>query len=404
MKTVEFEGAFGDRLSGRWEMPAGDVRACALFAHCFTCSKNVFAATRISRALAARGIAVLRFDFTGLGESDGDFADTNFTSNVDDLVAAADFMRATIEAPSILVGHSFGGAAVLRAAHEIEEVAAVVTIAAPFDPGHVAHLLGEARGDVAAGETSDVTIAGRTFTIRPQFLDDISSVDAKTYIGNLGRPLLIFHSPTDQTVGIDNASQIFRAAKHPKSFISLSGADHLVSDRNDAEFVASMLSAWAERYIGPRTDLSFFNDSDNRPVVVKEAPTGKFTHSVVVGSHEMLADEPESYGGDDRGPSPYEYLLAALGSCTSMTMRMYADRKGWDVGRLGVELRHAKIHAKDCADCEEGVTGKIDRIERRLTFEGELTDEQLEKLMSIADKCPVHRTIEGRPNIVTRWK
>lgn len=403
MERVEFEGADGHRLSARLEMPATAPRACAILAHCFTCSKNVFAATRIARGLAERGIAVLRFDFTGLGESEGEFADTNFTSNVEDLVAAAAFLRSKFEAPSILVGHSFGGAAVLRAAHDIPEVKAVATIGAPFDPEHVAHLFGEAREDIESGKTCDVEIAGRTFTVRPQFLSDIADADADTYIGKLKRPLLIFHAPRDQTVGIDNASRIFGAAKHPKSFVSLDDADHLVSRREDAEFIASMLAAWAQRYL-PAEEPEIVIDEEERNVMVKETGTGKFTHRVQVGPHEFLGDEPEDYGGDDRGPSPYELLLAALGTCTSMTMRMYVNHKGWDVGKLGVEMSHQKIHAKDCEDCGEGLTGKIDRIERRLTVEGELSDEQYEKLIAIADKCPVHRTIEGKPHIVTRWR
>ena len=403
MERVEFEGANGVKLAARLEMPHTAVRACAIFAHCFTCSKNVFAATRISRALAERGIAVFRFDFTGLGESEGDFADTGFTSNVEDLVAAAAYLRERMEAPSILVGHSFGGAAVLRAAHDIPEVKAVATIGAPFDPQHVTHLFGEHREHIEAGETCDVQIAGRTFTISPAFLRDVANADAPTYIGKLRRPLLVFHAPRDEVVGIDNAGKIFGAAKHPKSFVSLDEADHLVSRPADAAYIASVLSAWASRYIADGA-VDETLDEHERAVSVAETGTGKFTHRVNVGPHELLADEPTDFGGDDRGPSPYEMLLAALGACTSMTMRMYARRKGWDFGNLAVELTHDKIHAKDCEDCDAGVSGKIDRIERRLIVDGELADEQYEKLLEIADKCPVHRTLEGRPHIVTRWK
>ncbi len=403
MERVEFEGSQGSTLSARLELPPGPVRACALFAHCFTCSKNVIATTRISKALAQRGIAVLRFDFTGLGESEGEFAGTNFSSNVADLVAAADYLREHFEAPSILVGHSFGGAAVLRAAHDIPEVKAVSTIGAPFDPQHVSHLLGDALADVEAGSTCEVEIAGRTFAIQPQFLADIASADAPTYIGKLRKPLLVFHAPLDQIVGIENASEIFRAAKHPKSFVSLDQADHLVSRPQDAEFIASVLAAWADRYLPAEEPVADLPEEDRR-VIVKETGTGKFTQSVKMGPHAILADEPTDYGGNDRGPSPYELLLAALGACTSMTMKMYADRKGWKIGKLGVELVHEKIHAKDCADCDESATGRIDRIDRRLTIEGDLDDAQLEKLMEIADKCPVHRTLEGKPHVVTRWK
>ena len=406
MERVTFEGAHGDKLAARLEMPAGPVRACALFAHCFTCSKDIFAAVRISRALAERGIAVLRFDFTGLGESEGEFADTNFTSNVEDLVAAAAFMRERIDAPALLVGHSLGGAAVLRAAHDIPDVCAIATIGAPFDPEHIANLLGpDARAAIAAGETRVVEIAGRSFEVQPQFLIDIADVDAPTYIGELRKPLLLFHAPRDHVVGIDNATKIFVAAKHPKSFVSLDDADHLVSRHEDATFIASVLAAWAERYLPARPSQPVFKeDDDDRRIIVAEMGTGKFTHQVKIGPHEFLADEPEEFEGDDRGPSPYELLLAALGTCTSMTMRMYVARKGWEVGKLGVELVHQKIHAKDCADCGEGATGRIDRIERHLTVEGELSDEQRAKLAEIADKCPVHRTLEAKPHVVTVWQ
>jgi putative redox protein len=403
MSKVEFEGAHGDTLAARLELPDGEIRACVLFAHCFTCSKNVFATTRVSRELARRGLAVLRFDFTGLGESEGDFADTNFSSNVADLVAAADYMREELDAPSILIGHSLGGSAVLCAAHEIPEVRAVCTIAAPFDPAHVKNLLGEVADDIESGETREVTIGGRTFTIRPQFLQDISNQDAEQYIGKLEKPLLIFHGPRDQVVGIENAELIFKAAKHPKSFVSLDDADHLLSDTEDSTFVAGMLSAWADRYVDVDERVGEQEEHAERVVRVEEAGTGKFTQNIRFGRHYLMADEPTDFGGDDRGGSPYELLLSALGACTSMTLRLYAERKGWDVGRISVELEHAKIHAKDCQACAEDRTGKIDHIERRVAVTGDITDEQRDKLLVIADKCPVHRTLEGRPHVETTW-
>lgn len=403
MERIEFDGAFGDVLSARLEMPDGELRGCALFAHCFTCSKDVLAATRISRALARHGFAVLRFDFTGLGESEGDFADTNFTSNVEDLVAAASYMRGRLQAPALLVGHSLGGAAVLRAAHDIPEVKAVCTIGAPFDPGHVAHLLGPATEDLERGVSREVTIAGRPFEIRPQFLTDISNVDARSYIGKLRKPLLVFHAPKDEVVGIENAELIFKAARHPKSYVSLDEADHMLSRAKDSEFIASVLGAWVERYVAEEKLEEMSEEEAERRVVVAEMPGQKYAQDVRMGPHQLTSDEPVSYGGADLGGSPYELLLSALGACTSMTLRMYAERKGWEIGRVSVSLDHQKIHARDCADCGEDATGMIDRIERHVQVDGELSEQQRDKLLLIANKCPVHRTLEGHPHIITDW-
>ncbi len=398
-----FPGAAGQSLAAALEMPMAPPRAYALFAHCFTCSKDVFAAARIAGGLAERGIAVLRFDFTGLGHSEGEFANTNFSSNVDDLVAAADHLRARDAAPKLLVGHSLGGAAVLAAADRIPEALAVATIAAPAEPAHVRRLLAEDAATVEREGAATVTIAGQRFRITRQFLEDIDGHRLADKIRALGKALLIFHSPRDPVVGIENAGAIFQAARHPKSFVSLADADHLLTKRADAAYVAEVLAAWASRYIAAGEAAA---EGEPAPggageVVVAETREGKFTQTVAIGRHRLAADEPVEAGGNDSGPGPYDYLLAGLGACTAMTLRLYAERKAWPLERVTVRLRHAKIHAEDCANCETK-EGKIDRIERAIEVQGALDAEQRRRLLEIADKCPVHRTLESEVSIVTR--
>lgn len=400
-EKVTFQGAAGEQLAGRLDLPTGRVRACVLFAHCFTCSKDLPAVTRISRALAARGFAVLRFDFTGLGGSEGEFANTNFSSNVQDLVAAAGFLRQRLEAPELLVGHSLGGAAVLVAAHEIPECRAVATIGAPADPGHVRHLLSGRLEEIEERGEADVELAGRTFTLRKQFLDDLERQEHEHLIGRLGRALLVFHAPTDEVVGIDNARRIFEAARHPKSFVSLDDADHLLTGRRDAEYVSEVLAAWASRYLKDEDLEEVVPEQEPGTVLVRDTGVGRFQQVMRLGRHWARADEPVAMGGDDTGPSPYELLLGALGSCTSMTLGMYARRKKWPLERTTVLLRHEKKHAEDCENCE-AESAKIDHIDRELVLEGELSEEQRERLLEIADKCPVHRTLQSKVRIVTR--
>ncbi|MBX9778632.1 MAG: alpha/beta fold hydrolase [Xanthobacteraceae bacterium] len=398
-ERFDFPNAKGEKLAAVLDLPDGAPRAYALFAHCFTCGKNVVAAKRIADALTALGIAVLRFDFTGIGSSEGEFSNTTFSSNVDDLVAAADHLRKMRQAPALLIGHSLGGAAVLAAASSIAEARAVVTIAAPFDPAHVAHLFKDKLDAIGTDGEVEVALAGRPFRIRREFLDDVAQHKLTDHIGKLHKALLIFHAPTDDTVGIENASQIFAAAKHPKSFISLAGADHLLTMRSDAVYVANVLAAWAERYIdvAPMTAAS---EAPLRAVVVTETGGGKFQQSVVIGRHRLTADEPLAAGGLDSGPGPYDLLLSALGACTSMTMRLYADHKKLPLERVSVTLSYAKIHAQDCEECETK-EGKIDRIDRLITMTGDLSDEQRARLLEIADKCPVHRTLHSEVNIRT---
>ncbi|WP_257169216.1 bifunctional alpha/beta hydrolase/OsmC family protein [Bradyrhizobium sp. SRS-191] len=399
-ERFQFDGAAGDRLSAALDLPDGAPRAYALFAHCFSCGKDTHAARRIAMALTAHGIAVLRFDFTGLGSSEGDFANTTFSSNVADLVRAADHLRETRQAPSILIGHSLGGAAVLVAAGDIPDAKAVVTIAAPSDPAHVTAMFKDSLEAIRRDGTAEVSLAGRPFRISSSFLDDVAEQRLLDKVKHLHKALLVMHSPVDDTVGIDNATHIFVAAKHPKSFISLDHADHLISSKQDAAYIAEVIASWAGRYVAPAAAEPAATDGP-RDVVVRETCSSKLQQSIALGPHRLTADEPVSVGGQDTGPGPYDLLLAALGACTSMTMRLYADRKFLPLDRITVTLRHSKIHAEDCAECETKV-GLIDQLEREIHLDGALDDEQRKKLMEIADKCPVHRTLTSEIRIVTR--
>jgi putative redox protein len=401
-ERFQFTGEGSHQLAAALDLPERAPTAYALFAHCFTCGKDVLAAKRIATALAAKGIAVLRFDFTGLGSSEGDFANSTFSSNVADLVRAADHLRQTRQAPTILIGHSLGGAAILAAAGQIPEAKAVVTIAAPSDPAHVTHLFKDRIVDIRKHGEVEVALAGRPFRIKREFLDDIAEHGLMAHVAKLHKALLVMHSPTDDTVGIDNATHIFVAAKHPKSFVSLAGADHLLSGKRDAAYVADVIGAWSERYIDAAATAPAADPGEApRNVVVRETRAGKFQQTVTMGPHQMLADEPAAAGGQDSGPGPYDFVLAGLGACTSMTMRMYADRKALPLDRITVTLNHRKIHAEDCAECETKA-GMLDQIDRVIAIEGALDADQRQRLMEIADKCPVHRTLTSEVRIVTK--
>lgn len=396
-EKLAFRNQDGESLDALLERPVEEPVAYALFAHCFTCGKDIAAASRVARALAELGFGVLRFDFTGLGGSGGDFGNSNFSSNVQDLVCAADFLRGEFQAPALLVGHSLGGTAVLSAAGRIPEARAVVTIGAPGDPAHVRRLFLDQTPEIESRGCALVTLAGRKFEIRQQFLEDIEEQRLADEIRGLRRALLVMHSPTDTIVDIENATSIFTRAMHPKSFVSLDKADHLLSRRADADYVARTIAAWAGRYVLEEQET----DAVPPGTVLVRETDGKFGQEVLAGRHRMRADEPESYGGADAGPSPYDFLMAALGTCTSMTMRMYANHKKLPVDRIAVRMQHEKIHAEDCQECESE-SGKIDRIDRELYVEGDLTSEQREAIMRIADKCPVHRTLHAEVSVRTR--
>lgn len=399
-RKVEFRGSQGGMLAAVLESPAAP-RGFALFAHCFTCTKDIFSARYLASELSARGFAVLRFDFTGLGASEGEFENTNFSSNVRDLVCAAEYLRAEHEPPALLVGHSLGGAAALAAAGEIEELRAVATVGAPAEPAHVRHLFTDARAKIEEEGEAEVLLAGRPFRIKKQFLEDIEGVRLAQKTASMNKALLVMHSVADKTVEIENARKIYEAAKHPKSFVSLDRADHLLSDKRDAVYAAGVLAAWAERYLpAPGADSAAPETADDNTVRVVESGNNGLAQKIYDGKHELVADEPSDLGGANAGPTPYGYLLAALGACTTMTLRIYAARKKIPLKRASVSLRHEKTHAKDCAECgEKG--GKIDLIERELVLEGDLTGEQRAELLAVADKCPVHKTLRGMAEINT---
>ena len=378
---IEFPGHSGQKLAARLDMPTRP-RAFALFAHCFTCGKDIFAAARIAERLTAQGIAVLRFDFTGLGSSEGEFANTNFSSNVQDLLAAVAFLRKTYRAPSLLIGHSLGGAAVLAAAPHVPEAMGVATLAAPSSADHVTHLFTDSLAEIEKTGKAEVTLAGRPFTIERQFLDDLASQDFLTGLAHMKKALLVCHAPLDDTVGIENANTIFAAAHHPKSFVSLDTADHLLRKRVDALYAADIIAAWASRFL-PEIEHSD-TPLEAGLVTVGETRTGRYANEVRAGRHHLPTSEPVESGGDDSGPGPFDYLLASLGACTSITLRMYAERKEIPVERIEVALRMRKIE-------ENGA--EVTEMAREISLEGTLSQEDRDRLLAIAERCPVHRTL-----------
>lgn len=397
-ERFSFPGHAGDDLAARLDMPDGPHLATAVFAHCFTCGKDITAARRIAARLSGMGIAVLRFDFTGLGHSDGEFANTTFSSNVDDLVRAADALERRGYAPSLIIGHSLGGAAVLKAAAEIESIKAVVTIGAPFEPEHVTENFASSLQEIDTVGQAEVTLSGRPFKIGKAFVDDVKGAVLKDTVSNLGKALLVMHAPRDETVSIDNAADIFLAAKHPKSFVTLDDADHLVSKPKDAEYAAEVIAAWAGRYLDLRPPAPPPGAPEGI-VRVSEADAAGFLQDINAGpNHHVLADEPLAYGGTNRGMSPYGFLAAGLGACTSMTVRMYARRKNWPLRHVSVDVSHDKVHAQDAETSKEV---RIDKFRREIRLEGDLTEDQRQRLLEIADKCPVHRTLETGAHVET---
>ncbi len=392
-----FPGHSGHDLAARLDMPQGPHLATALMAHCFTCGKDIMASRRIAARLAGMGIAVLRFDFTGLGHSKGEFENTSFTSNVDDLMSAAKALTDRGMAPSLLVGHSLGGAAVLKAAGQLDSVKAVVTIGAPFDPDHVTHNFGDSVAQIEAEGVGEVNLGGRPVRIGKGFLDDVRAEALGTAISEMHKALLVLHAPRDEIVGIENATQIFVAAKHPKSFVTLDDADHLITNGEDAEYAAEVIAAWAGKYVPLRPPAPPIGAPEGVTRVVEADPQG-FRQDVQVGPfHHAVADEPLAYGGTNQGLTPYQFVAAGLGACTSMTIRMYARRKGWPLTGVEVDVLHNKVHAQDAG----GQGAKIDKFKRFITLEGPLDNDQRDRLLEIANRCPVHRTLESGAEVVT---
>ena len=399
-QKVGFQNTEGEQLVGRLELPADrHPHSYALFAHCFTCNKNLQAVKNISKALTDKGFGVLRFDFTGLGESEGDFGDTNFSGNVEDLIAAAHFLESEYRAPELLVGHSLGGAAVIFAAEQLKSVKALATIGAPSHPTHVKHLFQTKLEEIERSGKALVQLAGRPFTIKKQFVDDLERQSLGETAKLLRKPLLILHSPQDDTVGIKNAEEIYVAAHHPKSFVSLDGADHLLSNKEDSLYAGQVIGSWAYRYLGLIQGPSATLKTKSQVVASLDVEDG-FTTQMKVGNHSMTADEPESFGGNDFGPSPYELLTAGLSACTVMTLQMYARRKGWPLENVEVHTSYGREHAADCESCEQD-SAKIDTFHKTLILSGDLTDEQKERLLEIADRCPVHKTLLSPTQVIT---
>ncbi|KAA1247019.1 bifunctional alpha/beta hydrolase/OsmC family protein [Aquimarina sp. RZ0] len=398
LSKISFTNTEGQMLSGRLELPADQhPHNFALFAHCFTCNKNLGAVRNISRALTSQGFGVLRFDFTGLGESEGDFADTNFSGNVDDLIAAANYLAIEHKAPTLLIGHSLGGAAAIFAAAQIDSIKAVATIGAPSDPTHVQHLLKSGLEEIETHGKAVVNLSGRDFTIKKQFLDDLETKSLFNIAENLGKALLVMHSPQDTTVGIKNAEEIYLAAKHPKSFVTLDGADHLLMNKKDSIYVGKVIAGWSSRYMDIPTTPQL---KTTHQVVASLGNAEGYTTQLKVGDHYIVADEPESVGGHDFGPSPYELVSAGLSACTAMTIKMYVSRKNWDLQNVEVHTSYKKSHAADCENCEDP-TAKIDTFIREIKLEGNLDEKQINRILQIADKCPVHKTLHSETQVIT---
>ncbi len=399
IQKINFTNAEGQQLVGRLELPINQhPHNFAIFAHCFTCNKNLSAVKNITRELTSNGFGVLRFDFTGLGESEGDFENTNFSGNVDDLISASNYLKENYTAPTLLIGHSLGGAAVIFAASTIDSVKAVATIGAPSNPKHVENLIKSSVDEIKATGKANVSIGGRPFTIKKQFLDDIETKSLPNVAKNLRKALLVMHSPQDTTVGIENAEEIYVAARHPKSFVTLDGADHLLMRKEDSIYVGSVIASWAKRYISiPKTDTI---STTHQAVASLDSEDG-FTTQMTVGSHTMMADEPTSFGGNDFGPSPYEFVSAGLSACTAMTVQMYVKRKGWDLQNIEVHTSHTKV-AQQVVENGEQKEIKVDTFNREIKLKGNLDDKQIQRILQIADKCPVHKTLHSDIDVVTK--
>lgn len=395
---VSFTNKDEEQLAGRLELPLDqEPHNFAIFAHCFTCTKNLTAIKNVGRALTDAGFAVLRFDFTGLGESEGDFENTNFSGNVEDLVEAANFLEKNFKAPTLMIGHSLGGAAAIFAADQIASIKAVAVINSPSDPSHVRHLLKDSAMEIAKNGKAKVNLGGIDFTIKKQFLEDLENKSLVDIVGNFKKALLILHSPQDTTVGINNAEEIYNAAHHPKSFVSLDGVDHLLSRKEDSSYVGKVIAGWAPRYVSIPLKEEVKSKSK---VAASLDGDDKFTTQLKLGDHYFVADEPTTFGGNNFGPSPYEFLSAGLAACTVMTIQMYARRKKWEVENVTCHIDYSKDHAIDCEHCEEDAA-KIDTFKRKIFLKGNLSEKQKTRLLQIADKCPVHKTLHSVTQVIT---
>lgn len=400
IQKVSFTNKDKEQLAGRLELPIDrKPHNYVIFAHCFTCTKNLTAVRNVSRALTNSGFGVLRFDFTGLGESEGDFENTNFSGNVQDLIEAADFLEKNYMAPTLIIGHSLGGAAAIFAADSTPSIKAVAVINSPSSPLHVMHLLKNTKHEITKNGKAKVNLGGIDFTIKKQFLDDLENKSLAKVVSDFRKALLILHSPQDKIVGIKNAEEIYKAAHHPKSFVSLDGVDHLLSKKEDSKYVGEVIAGWASRYVEIPPDEKLKSKSKVAASLDKDK---KFTTDLKLGDHYLIADEPINYGGNNFGPSPYEFLSAGLAACTAMTVQMYSRRKNWDVENVSVHINYSKDHAIDCRHCQDE-TARIDTFTREIRLRGNLSDEQKKRLLEIADKCPVHRTLHTKTQVITKF-
>lgn len=398
IQKVSFSNKNNQKLAGRLELPLNQKpHNFAIFSHCFTCTKNLMAVKNVSRALTEKGFGVLRFDFTGLGESEGDFENTNFSGNVEDLVDAAFFLEKNYMAPSLLIGHSLGGTAAIFAASKIKSIKALAIINSPSNPSHVMHLLKDSASEINKNGKAKVNLGGMDFTIKKQFLDDLENKSLINIISDFRKALLIFHSPQDKVVSITNAEEIYKAAHHPKSFVSLNGVDHLLSKKEDSDYVGNVIAGWASRYVA----IPPFEEIRSKSKVAASLDMDEgFTTQLKLGDHSLIADEPTSFGGNNFGPTPYEFLSAGLAACTVMTIQMYAKRKKWEVENVTCHINYSREHAVDCEHCEED-SAKIDTFTREIKLEGNLSEEQKKRLLQIADKCPVHKTLHSKTQVIT---
>ena len=397
---VSFKNSDSKTLKGVLELPTNKQPAhFILFAHCFTCNKNFHAPSKISKSLASQGYGVLRFDFTGLGDSEGDFADTNFSGNVEDLIAAAEFLKKEYKPPTMIIGHSLGGAAALFASKQIESVKCVVTINAPSNLSHVQKHFESSLEEIEKDGYANIKIGGRSFKIKKQFITDLENNQDSSVLKDIRKSLLIMHSPQDEIVSINHAEELYKAAWHPKSFVSLDGANHMLSSKEDSGYVGTVISAWASKYLKEEEAPELETDHE---VMANLGATG-YTTQIIAGNHHFIADEPIKVGGSDLGPNPYELVSSGLAACTSMTIHMYARRKEWKVDNVETHVSYSKKHADDCEHCENDMA-KIDHFEREISNKGDLDEKQLKRLMQIADKCPVHKTLSSQAQISTKLR
>ncbi|WP_055443475.1 bifunctional alpha/beta hydrolase/OsmC family protein [Lacinutrix himadriensis] len=397
---LKIENKNGQALQAHLELPANQKpNYYAIFAHCFTCSSTLSAVKNISRALTTHGFGVLRFDFTGLGKSEGEFAESHFSANVDDLIAVSDYMQLHYKAPSLLVGHSLGGAAVITAGAQLENIKAIATIGAPSSVEHVTHLFSHGINEVKEKGEAQVHIGGRPFTINKEFIENFDKTDLPSIVKNLRKPILVMHSPTDTIVGIKNAEEIYHNAHHPKSFITLDGADHLLSNSKDSMYAGNMIGTWSQRYF-ETVENEMLETKGEQLVGHLNVVEDNFTTTIQTKNHNMIADEPASIGGDDFGPSPYDYLSAGLAACTVMTLKMYAQRKKWDLQEVFVYITYSKKHSDDLL-IEVDTPTRFDHLQKKLKFVGNLDDKQKQRLKEIASKCPVHKTLQSEVLIDT---